>query len=369
MKVAHPEAFIAIQSGISTVILGEPGVTKTATMRAFANSLGRRFECIVPSQRDPADVVGYPSAGEVSINGHTRKVAEFLPARWRVELEECSEGGFVLFDEILDCSPAHQAAIQQVLNDGIPNCLLAGCGNPVDLSTNGFELGPAVVNRLCMLDYAAPTDEWKQNLMTDFSSVADQFPLLPEDWKRHTPEARGMVLGFLNKMPQMAQKCPDKRADRGKPWPSLRSWTNAATLLAAAKSVQADKGVQMKLLAGTVGQAASAQFWTWQEELDLPDVLDVLSNPKVFNFGGRGDKTYAVLSAVVAYALSQKDGDELDGDTWVQACKVMVHAADKALAMSAGMASHLARQRPRSQKYPNGFYETFRKIWEEATQR
>lgn len=371
MRVSHPEAFIAIQTGLSTLILGEPGVTKTRTMEAFAKSLGRRFECIVPSQRDPADIVGYPSISEVKIHGKTRRVADFVPARWRVEIEECAEGGFVLFDEILDCSPAHQAAIQQVLNDGITNCLIAGCGNPVDLSTNGFELGPAVVNRLVTLDYSAPIDEWKNNLMTDFTAVADQFPRLPDDWKKHIPEARGNVLGFLNKMPQQAQKCPANRADRGKPWPSLRSWTNAATLLAAAKSVGADKGIKMSLLKGTVGVAAAGQFFTWQDELDLPDVLDVLADPSCFDFGKRGDKTYAVLSAVIAYALATKDGDELDSDTWVQACRVLIHAAEKSLAMSSGMAVHLAKQRPKTKqpRYPDGFYERFKGIWEAASHR
>jgi hypothetical protein len=337
MSVTHPEFFIALQTGQSTLALGEPGITKTRTVEAFAKAMKREFESVIPSQRDPADICGYPHISDYQRrDGTSQKVADFCKARWRVRLEEAPNGGVVLLDEALDCSPSHQAAIQQVLNDGIENCWVAGCGNPVDVSTNGYELAPAVVNRLCVLDYAPPVDEWKLNLMSDFQVSSSHFPVLPENWRTSIPEARGLVLGFLEAKPDLAQRLPNTQEERGKPWPSLRSWTNAATLLAAALSyeqIQPDRKstVAQSLVAGCVGHAVATQFMRWRHDLDLPKLSDVLEEPETVDWNTRGDRVWAILAAVVSHTLGKKD----DAETWCKAANVCTVAGAHKLAIAA----------------------------------
>ena len=381
-SVQHPEAFIAPQTGVSTLILGDPGITKTRSYEAFARCAHRKFESIIPSQRDPADIVGYPSKTTITVPSKGEiEVADFIPARWMVEMEFCQEiwpdqvwpdghegydGGFALFDEALDCSPQHQAAIQQILNDGIKNCWVAACGNPVEVSTNGFELSAPVVNRMCILDYKAPVDEWKTNMMTDFADVPSKYPMLPANWRKtHMPEARGLVLGFIEAQPQTAQKCPDQRADKAKPWPSLRSWTNAATLIAAAKSVGASRETTRRMVTGCVGQGASQKFFAWVDAQDLPSVLDVLSNPSIFDFGRDGSRTYAVLAGVISYMLAN-----LDDQIWNQAADVMVYAGKDALSIASAGALQISRVRPSNVRYSKEFHATFGELFRDvASQR
>lgn len=359
----HPEVYIAVQSGVSTLILGEPGITKTKGFEAFAKFLGRKFKSIVPSQMDPADIIGYPSIAEVEINGAKQTVTRFVPRDWRVELETCKEGGFLLLDELLDCSPSHQAAIQQLLNDGVSNSLLAACGNPVEISTNGYQLSAAVINRLCVLDYTAPVDEWKRNMMTDFAPVPDQFPVLPSDWKKHLPEARGLVCGFLEKIPTEAQACPADRSNQAKPWPSLRSWTNAATMLSAAKACNSSIGAERKLVSGCVGEGASTKFYNWRKALDLPDIVDVLAKPKMFKFGDRLDRTYVVVSSAIAYLTANQEEAVFE-----KVCNLLVVAAEEAMALSVMGAKALSdlRREHNDWKYPEIYRNVFTPILVEA---
>lgn len=362
-KLQHPEAFIAPQTGVATLVLGEPGITKTRTYEAFARALNRWFFPLVPSQRDPADIIGYTRPAKMEVPGIGEvEVADYVSTKWRVIAEHAHLiwpsqyiGSLVLFDEVIDCTPAHQAACQQMLNDGIPNTLICGCGNPLDISVNGFELGASVVNRLCVLDYSAPLDEWKANMMTDFADVPHRFPILPENWKTYVPEARGKVLGFLDAQPQHAQKCPEKSADRAKPWPSLRSWTNAATLLAAAEACATSRAIQRKLVEGCVGKGCAQKFFGWIDAADLPPTIDVLADPGIFDFAKDGSRTYAVLAGCFSYLLANKDEQ-----TYLQMCAVLTHAAESGrLAISSAIAVSVCRNRMEGVEFPKPFVRMF----------
>ena len=55
------------------------------------------------------------------------------------------------------------------------------------------------------------------------------------------------------------------------PWPSVRSWTNAAICAAALEAIDAEPLLRYRAIAGCVGEEAALEFQTWEQSLDLRD--------------------------------------------------------------------------------------------------
>jgi hypothetical protein len=74
----------------------------------------------------------------------------------------------------------------------------------------------------------------------------------------------------------------------------------ARDLWAAADHVGASDDTILALIAGCVGPGPARELLAWVQEADLPDPEEVLADPARFRLPDRGDRQFAVLSAVVA---------------------------------------------------------------------
>lgn len=347
--MANEAYFIAVQSGLVALGEGEPGTGKTRTVEAFCRALNRHFECLILSQHDPAEVTGFPHVVDISLpssknaDGTWRfsqnKGLEYLKPGYRQRCESAPNGGFLFIDEMGDAPPACQAAALQLLNDGIPNTIIAAAGNPPDCSTNAHELAPATVNRLCVLDWESPLDDWSVAALSGFPDP--KFPILPESWEAGIPQEMSLIVSFLRHRPSLFQQLPEHASQRGRPWPSKRSWTNSARLLAAAKSVGAGDETQSKLVAGCVGPAAN-EFLTWRNALDLPNPEDLLRDPKSYKHEERGDKCFAILSSVTAAVLGRNTPDR-----WLASMEVFAAAAQNSVDLVAVCIRPLLQHKPK----------------------
>lgn len=370
MACEHPEFFIGMQTGVSTVLLGEPGTTKSRSVEAFSRYVKRDIEVVIPSQREPADICGYPHLTEFSYkNGdgseHKEPTCDFVPALWRRRLEHSInrgfKGGIAFFDELKDATPAHQAGIQQVMNDGILNTWICGASNDTEVSSNGYEWSAPIVNRLCVLTWNTPLNEWKTNMLTGFSEQRYQYPVLPDDWENFLPEGRSIIVGFLDAKPDLAQVLPKERSRQGEPWPSLRSWTNAASMIAACKALEASNELRDKLIAGCIGLATTIQFSKYEKHLELPPATMVLSNPNIVNWSDRPDKIFAILSGVVAHVLSKKTKE-----LWLAAWEVILCASESNLSAAAKSAGMLVQGKANSEwKTPERAAKVFASLFSE----
>ena len=115
------------------------------------------------------------------------------------------------------------------------------------------------------------------------------------------------------------------------PWPSPRSWEYAIRCLAAAQSVEADKGIELTLLAGLVGEAVAAEFCAWREALDLPDPEDLIAEAvaavaanRTMNYQhpDRPDKVMAMLAGVNQAVITNNTAQR-----WQAGMAVMEQAA------------------------------------------
>ena len=77
---------------------------------------------------------------------------------------------------------------------------------------------------------------------------------------------------------------PNKDETMGSPFPSPRSWTNAARILGAAMLVGADKKTQRKLIGGCVGDEVGQEFLDFLDVDSYGDPEEILNNIDSNNF-------------------------------------------------------------------------------------
>jgi hypothetical protein len=93
-----------------------------------------------------------------------------------------------------------------------------------------------------------------------------------------------------------------------------------------------------------VGDGAAHEFIHWAANLDLPDPIDFMEHPRNYPWPDRGDKVYALLSAIVAHGLENEK-------RWNQAWEVVVRAAEDNMPDLAVMAAYQLRSPDRTKNW------------------
>lgn len=295
---------VAVQAGIPVLVVGGPGTGKTSGIYALGKTLNRHTECVIASLREPADFGGLPV-----VTDHGVKLA--APS-WAKRLSAAGNG-ILFIDEISTAPPAVQAALLRVClrePDGtnivgeevISGLSVVAAMNPADEAAGGWELSAPLSNRFCQLTWGVNATEYVTGMMEGFP--VPTFPVLPEGWEANIREARLLIASFIQHKQTSLYACPKDDASRGKPWPSPRSWTMAATLAAACKASGAGQEIELPLIAGCVGDGPALEFVNWRDALDLPDPEALLKNPDAFVVPDRGDKAYTVLASVASATVN-----------------------------------------------------------------
>ncbi len=287
---------IAAQANQPVVTIGGPGVGKTSGISALARRMNMPFEIVIASLREPSDFAGLPIVGEHGVT--------MAPPAWAKRLHDAGKG-ILFLDEISTAAPAVQAALLRVVLDRVVGDLelpaevrIIAAMNPPDQAAGGWEMSPPLANRFCHLPWGLNVGEWIDGMMQGFPEP--EFPMLPQGWESGIQNMRVLVASFIQHKQTSLFQCPKDDASASKPWPSPRSWTMAATLAAACKSVNAPLDLELPLVSGCVGDGHALEFTNWRDTLDLPDPETLIKNPESFKVPDRGDKTYTILASVAS---------------------------------------------------------------------
>ena len=302
-----------IDAKMSIMIEGDPGQGKSALVRSIAEERGCRLISIIGSQRDSTDITGYPVKKSVVVNTGGRKekvatVADFAIQKWQWEIMNYRKV-LLFLDEFSNSPPPVQASMLSLLNERtFPNgdvmpdeTIVIGAMNPVDSAANGFRLGLPVSNRLLLVPWNPSPKEWMESMLTNWGHGGNG--LLPREM-----EWRKIVVSFLSKHPDLLYKLPDEdmkndpsmygidqasHAERDiytMAYPSNRSWTNLARVLAALHgNNRLSKRTMQRTADGIIGYEAASEFVTYATGMlnrrkPLPPTSSIIDDPSIVDW-------------------------------------------------------------------------------------
>ena len=292
---------IFVEAGVPVILWGEPGTAKSSIIESAARSLARHCETVIASLREPADFGGLPVVTDAGVR--------FAAPAWAKRLAG-TDRGVLFLDEINLAAPATQGALMRVVLDRVvgDECLGAGvsvvaAANPPECSAGGWDLSAPLANRFAHVAWEPAVDDWVAGMLGGFPEVEAR--IAPEGWEDRVPEMQALVASFIRRNPTRLHKLP---ADgTGKAWPSRRSWTNTARVLACAASL--GYGIRSAVAADAVlalvGEGAGSEFVAFAQVADLPDPESALAAPTTVALPTRGDRIAAFLDAVVAVSLAK----------------------------------------------------------------
>tara|TARA_R110002051_G_scaffold156492_1_gene228245 strand:+ start:2959 stop:4107 length:1149 start_codon:yes stop_codon:yes gene_type:complete len=301
---------LVAQTGLPALLMGPPGIGKSAVVREFARQLDSHIEILNIAMMDPSEIqTGLP----MIVKGESEQWVEYAPpgfARRILQNEKAGKASVLFLDEISCASPTQQAPAMRLIHDRevgdqkLPDsCLIIAAANPSDVAAGGWDLAAPLANRFVHLSVHFDVGIWADGMADGFKSMS--VPTLPKEWRNGIPAKMALVGEFGRTRPGTILRLPD--GDQGVAWPSGRTWHYVAILLAAVEAAQR-KDLKLVLLQGCVGEGPTIEFLEWEDKLDLPDVnkdyLPPYGNPSAYRTPLRGDKAAAIWSAIGFAVLS-----------------------------------------------------------------
>lgn len=301
--------------GLPTMLHGSPGIGKSARVFAAAKSIGLDCGIVELGGRQPEDASGAPFLTK----NDELVIACLLDAVNR--LNKIGRG--VLFlDEVTCGRPATQGAFLSMVQERRVGDMqfsneirIVLAGNPPSEAAGGYDLQPPMANRMAHRDELPPSVEDFTSYLLQGSGAAlrpiDQGQrTVVEKWQDEYPKVQGLMIGYINRFKQHLHKVPPSGdPNRGKAFPTPRTFEYAGRAVAAARCLGEDANMQAALFSSCMGPAAAVDWETWLHTADLPDPLVMLEKGWTPD-KTRLDRTVAALSSATAYVLGRNDAAE-----------------------------------------------------------
>ena len=330
---------------VPALLISGPGQGKSSLIRGLAAAQAVSCEIVLGSQYEPAEIGGQPYLAADG-SGVRRE-----PPAWAKRLAE-SGSGYVFLDELTTVpesvqGPMLTVALDRVVGElALPDGVRVVAGaNPPDQAAGGYDLAAPMANRFCHITFEPTVNDWLTGMAAGWKTVPATRAVVASSQRRSATVAA--VTGFINARPDLLSKLPDNPDERGRAWPSRRTWAMVADVLAHLRAD--DLAATETAVFGLVGEGAGIEFLTWLAQADLPDPAAVTADPLSVDWAGeRQDRVWAILQGVVTLA-AQRGTVEAFKAAW----KPVGAAADAGVAdMAAASARTLATLRPPSVRIP-----------------
>jgi hypothetical protein len=263
---------------IPVMVEGPPGVGKSEMIAQVADEAGIGFIDVRLGQMDPVDLRGLPAINKAreGMLSTTWARPDFLPT-----VERDGEEGIILFDELSDCGKMMQsAAYQPILNGRVGPHIIpkgwyrCGAGNRQKDKAGAQPMSSALANRFAWVEVEADVECFREY--------------------GHKIGMHYLVLGFIKHRPALLHDMKSDGALRA--FPSPRSWHKASLVC------DAPADIRMKLVRGCVGEGAAGEFEAFLRAIDLPDIEEIIADPRRCRIPEQPAHKYALASMLAQYA-------------------------------------------------------------------
>ncbi|PZX14477.1 MoxR-like ATPase [Palleronia aestuarii] len=227
----------------SYMLHGRPGVGKTEIVETLARRRGAQLFDLRLTTIEPQDLRGLP------FYDHDTKRTVWYPPD---DLPHDPGAPAILFlDELTAAAPALQPTVYGLLQERrigryrLPDTtLVVGAGNEIEDGAVAYEMGTALADRLVHMVVRADAADWVQG----YAPAAGIHPA---------------VVAFIRTRPDLLETT-EAELKRGHTVACTpRSWTRVSHILGAVS----DRRIRDVLIAGTVGNAAAAEFVLIADEI------------------------------------------------------------------------------------------------------
>lgn len=226
-------------------------------------------------------------------------------------LDELSSGRPAVQAGFLGATLMRRAGGQQLP----PGIRVIAAGNPANSAAGGWELEPPMANRFAHFDVPTPTDtEWTEWLLNKggkkVESIEDGEQKVRDGWATYEPIVKGLIAGFrYTKAAPLHQIPPEGHKDRGRSWPSPRTWDFATQAMITCRCLGYDNTFAMTIVEGCIGEGATEALASWLMTSDIPHPRDVLTHGWTPD-KSRLDRCIAVYSSIAHYVAEIQDPKE-----------------------------------------------------------
>lgn len=239
------EGFAAQRRGgltASWMLHGRPGVGKTEIVAQLARETSSRLHDLRLTTIEPADLRGLPFYDDAA-----RRTVWYPP-----EDLPSGDGPAILFlDELTAAAPSLQPTVYGLLQERrvgtyrLPKqAFVVAAGNAVEDGAVAYEMGTALSDRLIHLSVVAEASDW-------LARYAVPRALNPA------------VAAFIRTRPDLLDTTEDVLRQGAVVACTPRSWARVAAIMDAVP----DRATRDLLIAGTVGEAAAAEFSLVEREI------------------------------------------------------------------------------------------------------
>lgn len=304
---------IAMASNQTILLIGDPGVGKSAIVAQAAKEIGMgdNFHVLLGSTLDPTDIGGLPVKVD-ALNDAGVKVGDKVMRVPLDEIYQCSIRPGVLFlDEISAASGPVQAAELRLILERVagnvklhPETRIVAACNPPEQAPAGFELSAPLMGRMAVLNFRPQEDEvieYLRSLGSDEPSASDMDKAVREE--------ASLFCAVANVTPELLQiDIPKHCINGGQPWASPRSCERMIRARAAATLLGMDmlSDAVYATTAGSMGErAATVYSGVVRMITELPSVDEIVANPA--NCACPTDKAKQVAALGLMPRIAQKN--------------------------------------------------------------
>lgn len=284
-NMAQAAAGTSHRTFIVPMLIGDPGVGKTAAPRQVARELDIWYGQVIIAQYDAGELAGLPV-----MNPDMTQMIRLRPSYLPVATEENGGVGIFNLDELPQAFLANQNIASQMVNEWrvgeheIPHGITICCtGNKPENKAGTTTMPTHLKDRLMIIPIEPDIEDW-----LTYATQHHVDPRVRAFLRQHQ--------GQLHNFKPGVDVCA-----------TPRSWEKASAIL----SMKLPKELRSACLRGTIGEGTSTTFEQWLRVEDkLPKVDDIIKDPDGAPvFGNKdADVLYLLVSSLADKATKQNIG-------------------------------------------------------------